>query len=115
MLRVENFPEGIGAVVDHRSPVGFDLRYRLLAQAALQQGDNVMMAQVGVFMAMAGGCCCRRRISACRCPAVPTSASTSQICDAHETWRAAPLINTCRSLSHRWRRAASFSCASVAV
>lgn len=46
MLRIENFPEGVGAVVDHRSPVGLDLRYRLLAQAALQQGDNVMMAQV---------------------------------------------------------------------
>lgn len=46
MLWVENFPEGVGAVVNHRSPVGFDLRHRLLAQAALQQGDNVMMAQV---------------------------------------------------------------------
>lgn len=115
MLRIENFPEGVGAVVDHRSPVGLDLRYRLFAQAALQQGGNVMMAQIGRIHGNGGGCCRRRRISACRCSTLPTFASTSQICDAHETWRAAPLINTCRSLSHRWRRAASFSCASVAV
>ncbi len=85
MRRVEDFPEGIGAVVDHCSPVGFDLRNSVVAQPALQQGDNVMMAQVRGIHGNGGRLLLQAAHQRLPLPAVPTSASTSQICDAHET------------------------------
>lgn len=55
MRRVEDFPKGIGAVVDHGSPVGFDLRNCLVAQPALQKGGDIVMTQVGCVHGDRGG------------------------------------------------------------
>lgn len=82
MRRVEDFPEGIGAVVDHGSPVGFDLRNCLVAQPALQKGGDIVMTQVGCVHGDSGGFFSVLRMISRRCCGVPTSASTSQICDA---------------------------------
>ena len=45
--RVKNFPEGIGAVVDHRAPVGLDFGNGFFTEPALQQGGDIVMAQIG--------------------------------------------------------------------
>jgi hypothetical protein len=50
-----------------------------------------VMAQVGCIHGDGGGILLQVAHDLRRCCGVPTSASTSQICDAQETWRAAPL------------------------